>query len=504
MSGDDDHVYDDPEGAPLRKLTTAGLAFVAFSVVAGGPFGIEAAVRSAGPLVTLLGILVIPIVYVLPQIVIISELATLFPTNHGSPRWVQTAFGRVLGFFNCMVNIPANLVSCSVYPTIFGSYICRAFFKSATKVEQHALSLVCVFASMAVALISAKTVGHFNTVLTFILIAPFVAVLIGGFHFVSWKALDQTHAVYNDNADANYGTFLSTMLWLFTGWRAIGSLGGEVVHPTVFFRGMMIALLIAELLYFFPLIVGLSIPVPNYNMTTHTAENGAKMPWHEGYLVSCYGHVYSWLEPVISLAGAFAALAQTSSAMLVYPRTMWGIADMGYLPDVFRRRTESGTPWVCVMLFTVVASVLCFVDFNILVRVEMCIAAPTYLLAMWALVKLRYSQPDMKRPFRWPQTNAGAIAVVCLASVIFIANLVLNLRNWYVIVIAVCVWVLIIALYVGKFGWPYCTDEHWTSVVPRFHATQSLLAQNGSDADALEQQVGGSGATSVRVAQEIQ
>ena len=466
---------DGSQQEPERKLTTVGLAFVAFSMVAGGPFGIEAAVLAAGPLVTLLGLLIVPFIYVLPQIVIISELATMFPTNHGSSRWVQTAFGRFLGFFNCMVNVPANLVSAALYPVIFGNYMARAVWPSATKMDQQILSALCVVMGTSVALISANAVGHFSTVLSFGLIIPFAIVVFAGFHFVSWTALDHVHAIYADNQEAQYGTFVSTMLWLFTGWRAMGSVGGEVTSPGAFFKGLVWALVLGETLYFFPLLVGMSIPIPNYNMTTHTALNGAKLPWHEGYLVTAYEQIYPWLGRLIGLAGAFASLAQTACAMCVYPRVLWGVADYGYLPAVLTRRTAAGTPYVCVAVFTVVALVLCFLEFNILVRIEMLIAAPTYLLAMWALVKLRYSQPNIPRPFRWPQTNAGAIAVVCLASVIFVANVCLNLRTWYLIVIALSVHLFLVLMYIYQFGWPYFTDEHWKSTVARVPAANALL-----------------------------
>jgi amino acid transporter len=440
--------------APARRLTTIGLAVVAVSFTAGGPFGIEAAVQAAGPLVTIIALLFAPVLYVLPQIVIVSELATMFPTNHGSVRWVRAAFGEGVGFFNALVNVPPNLVDAAVYPTIFASYIARAFIKDATAHHKQLLALACIVAGTTVSLVSAKAVGNFATVLTFALIVPFVIVICAGGHLVSWPAINQVRAVYAVNEEANYGTLLSTVLWLFTGWRSLGSLGGEVTTPSAFLHGMLAALLLGEVLYLFPLLVAMSVPAPSMavNATAFLALSSDDRPWHDGYLVTAFKDVYHWLGVVIAVAGALTGLSQFACCMLVYPRTMWGCADAGWLPGVLRRRTASGTPWVCVLVHAAVAALLTFLPFSVLVRMEMLISAPTYLLSMWALARLRYTMPDAPRPFRWPNSNVGAIAIVAVASIIFVANFVINLHQaLWIVGTALGVHATIIAAYFAVF-----------------------------------------------------
>ena len=58
-------------------MTWVQLTFIAYSFTAAGPFGIEAAVRAGGPLLAICSLLTIPIIYVIPQILIVAELATM-------------------------------------------------------------------------------------------------------------------------------------------------------------------------------------------------------------------------------------------------------------------------------------------------------------------------------------------------------------------------------------------------------------------------------------------
>lgn len=51
-----------------RTMGVWGFAFVCYFIVSGGPFGIEVAVRSAGALPVMIGFLLMPFVFALPQV----------------------------------------------------------------------------------------------------------------------------------------------------------------------------------------------------------------------------------------------------------------------------------------------------------------------------------------------------------------------------------------------------------------------------------------------------
>ena len=63
----------------VKKLGMLPLAVIVFYQVSGGPFGIETTVRSAGNLMALLGFLLGPFVWSLPEALLTAELASAFP-----------------------------------------------------------------------------------------------------------------------------------------------------------------------------------------------------------------------------------------------------------------------------------------------------------------------------------------------------------------------------------------------------------------------------------------
>ncbi len=62
------------------------------------PSPLQDAVTAGGPLLCVLGFLILPLVWSLPEAVVTAELATTFPENSGYVAWVTAAFGPFWGF----------------------------------------------------------------------------------------------------------------------------------------------------------------------------------------------------------------------------------------------------------------------------------------------------------------------------------------------------------------------------------------------------------------------
>ncbi|KAA8545785.1 hypothetical protein F0562_020764 [Nyssa sinensis] len=81
------------------KLTLLPLVALIFYEVSGGPFGVEDSVRAGGgPLLSLLGFLIFPLFWSIPEALVTAELATSFPENGGYVIWISSAFGPFWGF----------------------------------------------------------------------------------------------------------------------------------------------------------------------------------------------------------------------------------------------------------------------------------------------------------------------------------------------------------------------------------------------------------------------
>ena len=59
---------------------------------------VQDAVNAAGPLLCILGFIIVPLIWSVPEALMTAELATAFPENSGYVAWVTAAFGPMWGF----------------------------------------------------------------------------------------------------------------------------------------------------------------------------------------------------------------------------------------------------------------------------------------------------------------------------------------------------------------------------------------------------------------------
>ena len=73
------------------------MAIIFFSV-AGGPYGTEHLILTAGPLWSVITLVTVPWFWGIPIGLLTAELATTFPENGGYTAWVKLAFGDFWGY----------------------------------------------------------------------------------------------------------------------------------------------------------------------------------------------------------------------------------------------------------------------------------------------------------------------------------------------------------------------------------------------------------------------
>src|SRR5690348_18185120 len=71
-----------------------------YFTVSGGPFGLEGLVGAVGPGLALLLLCATPLLYSVPETLLIGELASMLPSEGGYYQWVKRAFGEFWRFWN--------------------------------------------------------------------------------------------------------------------------------------------------------------------------------------------------------------------------------------------------------------------------------------------------------------------------------------------------------------------------------------------------------------------
>ncbi|CAL4922878.1 unnamed protein product [Urochloa decumbens] len=425
------------------KLTLLPLVFLIYFEVAGGPYGAERAVKAAGPLFTLLGFLVFPFAWGVPESLVTAELAAALPGNGGFVLWADRAFGPLAGsllgtwkYFSCVVNIAA-------YPALVTDYLGQA-------VVPGSRARTATVAGMTVALslvnfTGLSVVGWGAVALGFVSLAPFVLMTTMAVPKVRprrWAA--------PVSGRKDWRLFLNTLFWNLNYWDSASTMAGEVERPErTFPRALAVAVVLIAASYLLPL------------MAATGATDAPPEAWVNGYLADAAGIIGGpWLKywidagAVLSSIGMFEAQLSSGSYQLL------GMADLGLLPSAFSRRAArfGGTPWVAIAASSAVTLAVSFLGFDDVVATANFLYSLGTLLEFAAFLWLRARRPELKRPYRVP-LRLPALAAMCAVPSAFLVY-VCAVAGWRVFALAGA----LTALGVGLHGaMRVCRSKKWLS-----------------------------------------
>ena len=81
-------------GLQKKRMSMWAVAFIIYCMTAAGASGIEAMIPACGPGMTILILAALPIVWVIPICLAVSELSAFMPEESGMYVWTKEAFGE--------------------------------------------------------------------------------------------------------------------------------------------------------------------------------------------------------------------------------------------------------------------------------------------------------------------------------------------------------------------------------------------------------------------------
>src|SRR6476659_6824232 len=160
--------------ALVRSISTLSLVFILYFSTSGGAFTTETLVASVGPGMALLILVLVPIVYSIPEVLLVGELASMLPEEGGYYRWVERAFGQFWAFQNGWLTWMYSLVDMAIYPKLFVTYL--AYFAPELPREGIlVVGLVVIWGATALNLMGAGRVGRSSVIAGGIILAGFAA-----------------------------------------------------------------------------------------------------------------------------------------------------------------------------------------------------------------------------------------------------------------------------------------------------------------------------------------
>lgn len=409
---------------PLRLLAVISIVF--FNV-SGGPLGSEESVSALGPPLAMGMLVGFALIFSIPQAMITAELSTAFPCNGGYSIWVQAAFGTFWGVQESYWSWFSGVVDSAIYPVLLystGSQLltglgidvlpdsagtCNAtsgaeagddagdddsmrnlwfcmFEPGSGCATEYGIKLAILALFCLPNAVSSRVVGDFLTVLCIIAMVPFLVIV--GFSVPRWEARNFLRAP----ATRDWSRGFTTVYWNLSGFDSASTFAGEVDEPhKTFPRALFLSVGFIVVMYILPLAASAGAD-PGWNC------------WVEGSLSTVALLVGGqWLGVWVMITSAMSNWGLFASELLEDSYQLLGMAEMGLAPRVFARRCAcTDTPLHAIALQFVMIALLISLDFNQILCIDNFFSAAAAALEFAACVRLRFTRPDLERPYRIP------------------------------------------------------------------------------------------------------
>ncbi|GAA0147286.1 transporter [Lithospermum erythrorhizon] len=415
-----------------KKLTLIPLIFLIYFEVAGGPYGEEPAVQAAGPLYAILGFLIFPFIWSIPEALITAELSTAFPGNGGFVIWADKAFGPFWGSLMGTWKFLSGVINIASFPVLCVSYLEKLFPVFASGTPRTLAVFGSTLGLSFVNYLGLSIVGYAAVVLGLVSLAPFIImslIAIPQIHPHRWISLGQK------GVEKDWNLFFNTLFWNLNFWDNVSTMAGEVDEPQKTFP---LALFCSVIFTCF----GYLIPL----LAVTGAVSVDQSEWETGFMATAASMIAGkwlkiWIEigAVLSSIGLFEAQLSSSAYQVL------GMAEMSFLPKFFGRRSKwFNTPWVGIVLATAISLGVSFMDFTEIISSANFLYSLGMLLEFASYLWLRRKFPRMRRPYKVPMRLPGLI-IMCLVPAVFLI---------LIMVIATKMVLLVSGLMtVGGIGW---------------------------------------------------
>ena len=380
-----------------------------FFTVSGGPFGLEGLVGTVGPGVALLLLFATPLLYSIPETLLIGEIASMLPVEGGYYQWVKRAFGRGWGFWNGWLSWVYSLIDMAIYPVLFLQYL-RFFLPELSRFQAWGVALLLIWGATWLNLRGTRAVGTASGWFLAVVLAPFGVLFVVA--LTRWLggagALTVTPFQAPGTSFAGaLGIGISQCIWNYSGWDNASTIGGEIEEASATYpRALGRALPLVTVVYVLAIVPALALT--------------AWPQWIDGAWPGIAREIVGpWLAAWLALAGMLSAFALFNALLLAYSRIPLVVAQDGLLPAALARLDARGTPRNAVLASAVAYSGFALLSFGGLLAADVLLYSAALALEFAALIQLRRREPELRGAFRVP-VGIPVLVILALLPMAFI------------------------------------------------------------------------------------
>ena len=344
-----------------------------------------------------------------------AEVSAAIPKTGGMMVYIEEIYGKKLGFLTgwmqTVLFFPATAAAIAV---MFGQQA-AILLNNPSLVMPMSIGVILLVGILNT--FGSKTSGTIQTVSTVCKLIPLGLIIVFGFIKGSGDNPIMNPLVAEGIRPMGViGQLLVAILFAYDGWINVGALAGEMKNPgkdlpKAIIGGLSIVMAINVVINLAYLWV---LPASELAQYASPASIVAE---------KIFGPVGGKLINVGILVSVFGCL---NGYLLTGPRIPYTLANQKLLPATFGKLNKNGVP-ANATLFMVVLSVIYALSgqFNLLSDLSMFAIWAFYTLTFIGVIKLRKTQPDLKRPYKVPFYPVIPIISICSGLFVVIDQLFL-------------------------------------------------------------------------------
>ncbi|CAN0891076.1 Probable polyamine transporter At3g13620 [Linum grandiflorum] len=404
-----------------KQLTLLPLIFLIYFEVAGGPYGEEPAVQAAGPLFALLGFLIFPFIWSIPEALITAELSTAYPGNGGFVIWADRAFGPFFGSLMGSLKFLSGVINVAAFPVLCIDYLKEVFPVLDSGWPRNVSVIGSTLALSFLNYTGLAIVGYFAVFLGIVSLSPFVIMSIMSIPKIEPK---RWISLGNKGVKKDWNLYFNTLFWNLNFWDSVSTLAGEVEKPhKTFPLALLIAVIFTCVSYLIPLFAVIG------------AVSVDQTAWESGFHATAAELIAGkWLKYWLEIGAALSAVGLFEAQLSSCVYQLLGMAELGSLPSFFALRGKwFNTPWVGILLSTAITIACSYMEFEDIVSSANFLYTLGMLLEFAAFLWLRKKLPGLKRPYRVPMKLPGLVVMCLVPSGFLVIIMVVANRTVYLV-----------------------------------------------------------------------
>jgi amino acid transporter len=392
-----------------------------YFIVSGGPFGLEGLVGSVGPVLALTLMVATPLLYSVPEALLVGELASMLPVEGGYYQWVKRAFGPFWGFWNGWLSWAYSLLDMAIYPVLLLQYL-RHFAPELGRGTSWLIACAMIWGATWLNLRGTRAVGAMSGLFVGLVLAPFaVLTVVATARWVSNGAVRIELAAPATIPGTTFlgvlGIGVSQAIWNYSGWDNASTISGEIREASSTYpRALLRAVPLVAVVYLLAI-------VPVLAVTQVSAWTDGAWP---ALAVAVAG---PWLGVWMAAAGMLSAFALFNALLLAYSRIPLVLAQDGLLPEALARTDVRGVPRNAILVSAVAYSIFALIPFGGLLAGDVLLYTAALALEFAALLKLRRAEPELRGAFRVPLGIPGLALLAALPILLIVAAVLLEIRS---------------------------------------------------------------------------